>query len=550
MAQITFYSATTQDEEHFRQLLGASGHELTFIHEPLSHQNLTPNSEGIATFVTDKVTAEVIAKMPNLRFIACRATGYDNIDMSAARERGIVVLTVPTYGEHTVAEFTFALLLTLSRKIPASHHAALTGDIHEQTISGHDLAGKTIGIIGTGKIGRNVARIAKGFAMDVLAYDPYPNEVEAARIGFTYTSLSALAAQSDVISLHAPATKQNYHLVDDQFLSHVRPTAILLNTARGSLVDSASLLHALQENRLGGAGLDVLEHEELLHASNEAVDFIGGTLGEDQTAKQTINTLKGLPNVLLTPHNAYNTQEALDRIRQTTAQNITDFYEGRTPNQVKETMQNNGQLLITRHCESEWNALGKWTGSTDVHLSENGFKQAATIGEAVKEIHIDYAFASQQIRTLETLESILDASGQVSVPYQRSESLNERDYGDYTGMNKWEVRDKVGEEEWNKIRRDWDHAVPNGETLKMVYERAVPFYQQVILPMLREGKTVLVVAHGNSIRSLIKYLENISDEDIAHVEMPFGSILDYKVADDGRMEAKSVMKIDLVAPPA
>lgn len=550
MAQITFYSASTQDEEHFDQLLAASGHELTYIHEPLSHQNLTPNSEGIATFVTDKVTREIIEAMPNLRFIACRATGYDNVDLAAAREHGVTVLNVPTYGEHTVAEFTFSLLLALTRKIQASQHAALIGQTNEAELTGIDLYQKTLGIIGTGKIGRNVARIAKGFGMRVLAYDPYPNQAEAEHIGYEYTSLHALAAQSEVISLHAPATPQNHHLIDDHFLAGVKPQAILINTARGGLVDSASLLRALQENRLGGAGLDVLEHEELLRTSAQEVDFVGSRLGEDDTPERVINALKGMPNVIITPHNGYNTEEALQRIRQTTAQNITDFYRGQTPNKVKEAMHQNGQLLITRHCESEWNALGKWTGSTDVHLSENGFKQAATIGEALKGIHIDYAFASQQIRTLETLESILDASGQVSVPYQRSESLNERDYGDYTGMNKWEVRDKVGEDEWNRIRRDWDHAVANGETLKMVFERAVPFYQQVVLPMLREGKTVLLVAHGNSIRSLIKFLENVSDEDIAHVEMPFGSILDYKVADDGRMEAKSVMKIELVAPPA
>lgn len=209
-----------------------------------------------------------------------------------------------------------------------------------------------------------------------------------------------------------------------------------------------------------------------------------------------------------------------------------------------------GQLLITRHCESEWNALGKWTGTTDVHLSENGFHQAAQIGEALKDIKIDEAFCSLQIRTKETLEGILDGSGQIDVPYERAGDINERDYGDYTGMNKWEVRDKVGEEEFNSIRRDWDHPITNGETLKDVYERAVPFYQQVILPRLKEGKTILVVSHGNSIRALMKFIESISDTDIASVEMPFGTILDYKVKEDGTVDAKSLMQIELTAPPA
>jgi 2,3-bisphosphoglycerate-dependent phosphoglycerate mutase len=209
-----------------------------------------------------------------------------------------------------------------------------------------------------------------------------------------------------------------------------------------------------------------------------------------------------------------------------------------------------GKLLISRHTESEWNALGKWTGITDVHLSKNGYHQAAQLGEALKDVPLDYAFASQQIRTLETLESILDASGQVTVPYERSDALNERDYGDYTGMNKWEMRDKVGEETFNHIRRDWDYAVPNGETLKMVYARTIPFYKEVILPKLLEGKTVLVVSHGNAIRALIKYMEHVSDKDVAHVEMPFGHILEYKVNSDGTSKTKHEMQIELVAPPA
>ncbi len=211
-----------------------------------------------------------------------------------------------------------------------------------------------------------------------------------------------------------------------------------------------------------------------------------------------------------------------------------------------------GHLYITRHCESEWNALGKWTGTTDVHLSENGFKQAAQIGQALAElkIELDYAFASLQMRTLETLEGILDGSGQVETPYQRSSDINERDYGDYTGMNKWEVRDKVGEAEFNSIRRDWDHAVPNGETLKTVYERVLPFFQQVIMPKLQEGQNVLIVAHGNSLRALIKYMESISDENVAGVEMHFGSVLNYHVNDDGKMIEKNEIKIELVAPNA
>lgn len=209
-----------------------------------------------------------------------------------------------------------------------------------------------------------------------------------------------------------------------------------------------------------------------------------------------------------------------------------------------------GKLLICRHTESEWNALGKWTGTTDVHLSENGFHQAGQVGEALKDVDLDFAYCSLQIRTKETLEGILDGSGNIDVDYERIGDINERDYGDYTGMNKWEVRDKVGEAEFDGIRRAWDHPVPNGETLKVVYERTVPFYKNVILPRLQKGETILIVAHGNSLRALIKYMENVSDEDIKNVEMPFGTVYEYDVDEEGKSLDKKVIKIEMTAPHA
>lgn len=204
-----------------------------------------------------------------------------------------------------------------------------------------------------------------------------------------------------------------------------------------------------------------------------------------------------------------------------------------------------GTLYISRHAESEWNALGKWTGITDVHLSDNGYQQALQLGFALKGTNIDQAYCSEQIRTYETLKNILDAAEQIEVPYERVVDLNERDYGDYTGLNKWEVRDKVGEEEFNSIRRDFDHPVPNGETLKMVFERAVPFYLQVILPKLLAGQNVLVVAHGNSIRALIKMIEDVSDEDVAHVEMPLGTIVAYTLNEAGKKVSRDDITIDI-----
>lgn len=209
-----------------------------------------------------------------------------------------------------------------------------------------------------------------------------------------------------------------------------------------------------------------------------------------------------------------------------------------------------GKLLLVRHGESEWNAKGVWTGTTDVHLSEKGFNEAKMLGEKLKDIKIDKAYCSQQIRSLETLEGILDASKQFEVPYERTNAVNERDYGDYTGKNKWQVQKEVGEDEFNGIRRGWDHPVPNGETLKMVYERAVPFYKNTVLNDLREGKNVLIVGHGNSFRALMKYIEKISDKDVEHLEMIFGEILIYDVDEDGYQVTKDIRKIDTAPPPA
>ncbi len=203
-----------------------------------------------------------------------------------------------------------------------------------------------------------------------------------------------------------------------------------------------------------------------------------------------------------------------------------------------------GKLVLTRHHESEWNKLGKWTGITNVHLTENGFEKSKEMESLIKDIYFDYAFISELIRTQETLTSMLtgyDLNKKISVI--KASELNERDYGDYTGKNKWEVKKVLGEEKFNKLRRGWNYAVPNGETLKMVYERAVPFYIEKILPLIKEGKNILVVSHGNTIRALEKYIENISDTDVAKVEMIFGSVLIYDVDNEGHIIDKEVREL-------
>jgi 2,3-bisphosphoglycerate-dependent phosphoglycerate mutase len=210
-----------------------------------------------------------------------------------------------------------------------------------------------------------------------------------------------------------------------------------------------------------------------------------------------------------------------------------------------------GKLLLIRHAESEWNLLGKWTGRTDVHLTEKGRREATMLGEAIADIELHHAYTSEQVRTFETFTHLMEKAAQKNkIPHEQAASLNERDYGDYTGLNKWDVLEQLGEDVFTGIRRSWDHPIPGGETLQMVHERAVPFYKENILPKLLEGKNVLVVSHGNTIRALIKYLEDISDKGIAEVEMPFGQILLYSVTPDGKHFSKEIRQIDIPPPKA
>ncbi len=185
-------------------------------------------------------------------------------------------------------------------------------------------------------------------------------------------------------------------------------------------------------------------------------------------------------------------------------------------------------LALVRHGESEWNAKGLWTGWTDVSLTEKGRQQARAAGENLKDVKFDISYTSVLSRAKETLDEIKKTLN-YQIPTVENDALNERNYGDYAGKNKWEIKKEVGEEEFLKIRRGWDHPIPNGETLKNVYERVVPYYQSEILPKLKEGENVLVSAHGNSLRALVKYLENIPEEEISKVEIAIGEIYLYKV---------------------
>lgn len=207
-----------------------------------------------------------------------------------------------------------------------------------------------------------------------------------------------------------------------------------------------------------------------------------------------------------------------------------------------------GKLILARHHESEWNKLGKWTGQRDRHLTPYGFEKSEDMGLLIKNIQIDRAFASMQVRSIETLSCILNVCERYEVPTEHSPALNERDYGDYTGKNKWEMEQLLGEEEFKKLRRSFDYPIPNGESLKMVYDRVIPFFKDKILPSVFEGKNTLVVAHGNSLRAVVKYVEQVSDEHIADVEVPFGAIIIYDIDENGHMLKKEIRQTESAVP--
>lgn len=202
-----------------------------------------------------------------------------------------------------------------------------------------------------------------------------------------------------------------------------------------------------------------------------------------------------------------------------------------------------GTLIIARHHESEWNKESIWTGSRDVHLTQNGFLKSGEMGALLKGVRIDNAFASMQVRAIETLSCMLDNVGLHHVPAEYVHMLDERDYGDYTGKSKAEMKKILGEEKFEHVHRDWDYPVPHGETLKMVYERVVPFYTSTVVPLLQDGHNVLIVSHGNALRALMIYIESIPTDEARNLEMLFGAVVLYQVDGEGKMVHKEVRTV-------
>jgi len=332
--KIAFLEIKDWEREYLKKRL--PGVECFFSEKQLAPEFM-PELRGCAVlspFIYSQVSAEVVAALPALKLVATRSTGFDHVDVAACAARNVAVANVPTYGENTVAEHTFALMLALSRKIHQSYVRVTRGDFSLDGLTGFDLKEKTLGVVGAGKIGLHVIKIGRGFGMRVLAYDTFRNSFLRELLGFEYVEMDELLAASDIVTLHMPYSDAAHHFMDRDKFHKMKRGALFINTARGRLVDTEALLEALESGQVGGAGLDVVEGEELIQEEEQLLDTKTQTLEKLQAVVRT-HVLFRRENVIFTPHNAFNSREALERILDTTIENIRGFAEARPANLVK-----------------------------------------------------------------------------------------------------------------------------------------------------------------------------------------------------------------------
>lgn len=335
--KIHYFSGEDWEEDYVKTKL--AGDDITFHEKSLAgYPDLTdPEAVALCTFIDAPIGETEMSRFPALKLIATRSTGFDHIDLAAAQKRGITVVNVPFYGENTVAEFAFALLLTLSRRIPEANDVVVKGGFSPAGLRGFDLAGKTIGIVGCGHIGLHVIRMAQGFGMKVLGFDTHPSDERAKELGITFASLPELLAASDVVSLHVPYNAHTHHLINKENIGSIKRGAYLINTARGAVVETEALIEALRSGALAGAGLDVLEEEGDL---DDEMVLLSAPHPNEAALRITLENhyLISHPRVIVTPHLAFNTTEALMRILDTTLENIKSFAAGSPANVVAESV--------------------------------------------------------------------------------------------------------------------------------------------------------------------------------------------------------------------
>lgn len=332
--KIHYFSGESWEDGYVKERL--PDEEITFHSGPLSaFPELTDSeTEILCTFIESKIGEEELKRFPALKLIATRSTGFDHIDLTATKTRGISVANVPFYGENTVAEFTFALLLALSRRIiDADERVRETGTFSHDNLRGFDLSDKTIGVVGCGHIGAHTIKMANGFGMKVIGFDVARNDDLSHTLNFTYATLPELLATSDIVTLHVPYNAHTHHLINRENINSFKKGSYLINTSRGAVVETQALVEALKNGIIAGAALDVLEEEGDMN--DEAV-LLTSAHPNAEAIKIALENhyLIEHPRVIVTPHVAFNTTEAVERILNTTIENIKSFASGSPTNIV------------------------------------------------------------------------------------------------------------------------------------------------------------------------------------------------------------------------
>lgn len=331
--KIALFEVEDWEREAFAEL--EADHEVQFHHEELDEDTIrdAADADVISTFIYSKLNRSVLEQCRNLKLVTTRSTGFDHVDVDYCKEHGISVANVPVYGENTVAEHVFALLGAISHHLVEAVDRTRRGDFSQQGLTGFDLQGKTIGVVGTGNIGRIAARIARGYDMTVLAFDVAPDEDAARELGFQYVEMDDLLARADIVTLHVPGNDKTKDLISGDEFAKMKDGVVLINTARGSTVNVQALLRALSTGKVRAAGLDVLPEEPVIR---EEAEVLRSYFHKEHNLDTLLanHILLRMKNVIITPHSAFNTREAVQRILDTTYENIVAFARGEPVNIV------------------------------------------------------------------------------------------------------------------------------------------------------------------------------------------------------------------------
>ncbi len=335
MAKIAFFELEKWEQDYFRNSF--PNDEIRFSEDTLEpgreYEPELFEAEILCVFAFSQVKREILEKFPNLKFVTTRSTGFDHVDLDYCREKGIPVSNVPTYGMHSVAEHTFALILALSQKIIPSVERTKRGDFSLEGLRGFELFEKTLGVVGTGNIGKVVAQIGLGFGMKVIAYNRHEDE-DLKNAGVEFMDLDSVLGKSDIITLHLPYNPETHHVINKDNIIKFKKGAVLVNNARGGLIETQAILDGLNQGIISAVGLDVLEEESAIREERELLStkFLEG----DGVRTQLIDhILLGRDDVVVTPHNAFNSNEAVRQIMETTLKNIQNFLSGNPQNVVE-----------------------------------------------------------------------------------------------------------------------------------------------------------------------------------------------------------------------